>query len=236
MSASFSRLVAHAHDYPRALMAPGRTALGLVVALIACVFASTATAHIDVLPTEATEGEAERFTVRVPSERELATTEVRVTFPPQLIVYSVDPAPGWSARMLLRRDGRSRGVVFRGGRIPQDQFAEFGLLATPLETGTALWRSEQVYADGLVKPWTGPPEEPGEISGESAPEDPGPSSATVVSPAGAANAATAIVQASSDDRAPLWLAAIAVVIASAAAIAVGVLWAGRPARLPGDDE
>ena len=61
--------------------------------------AAQASAHVDVLPTEVAQGEPLEFTVRVPTERQLPTTRVRVEFPSQITVYSfAAPPPGWTMR------------------------------------------------------------------------------------------------------------------------------------------
>lgn len=206
----------------------------MLLLALAGALPAPALAHVDVLPTEAVVGQAERFTVRVPSERELDTVAVQMLFPDQITVYSVNPPPGWTARILYRPDRRTRGVVFRGGRIGQGEFEEFDLLGTPQQEGTAVWTARQTYADGVVKPWTGPPGDPGEASGESGPDDPGPASVTAVRVTEEAAAPSG----DTDDPgtpAATWLAVIAIVISAGAALGVGLLWSSRPARLPEDE-
>lgn len=206
---------------------------GLLAA--AALGAAPALGHVDVLPAEVSAGEAQLFTIRVPSERPLDTTAVQVLFPTQITVYSVKPVAGWTTRVLLRPDKRLRGVVFRGGRIGEGEFQEFEVLGTPQEAGTAVWRARQTYSDGVVKPWTGPPEKPGEVSAESGPDEPGPGSATTVRVAGEA-LDTSGGTTDSGSSAGIWLGVIAIAISSGAALAVGLLWSTRPARLPeGDD-
>jgi uncharacterized protein YcnI len=194
---------------------------------------ATAAAHVEVLPGAAQAGLAERFTVRVPSERAVDTVAVEVLFPEQIAVYAVQAAPGWRARVLYRPDRRMRGVVFRGGRIGEGEFEEFGLLGTPQAAGTAVWRARQTYADGVVKRWTGPPEEPGTGVPESGPDQPGPASATQIA-VGAGSAAPG--DGDSDSQAAIWLGIVAIGVAGGAAVGVGLLWATRPARLPEDEE
>lgn len=207
----------------------------LALAVVAFVGASSAVAHVDVLPSEVTAGEPERFTIRVPSERDLDTVSVQVLFPPQVTVYAVRPIAGWTAQILLRPDKRTRGVVFRGGRIGEGEFQEFDVLGTPQEAGTALWRTRQTYADGVVKPWTGPPEKPGEVSSESAPDAPGPASATTIRVSGEPLDSASEAD-PSGSSAGTWLGVIAIAISAIAVLGVGLLWSSRPARLPeGDD-
>lgn len=212
-----------------------RVACGVLAAVALCVTAAQASAHVDVLPTEAVAGAAERFTIRVPSERDVDTVSVRVEFPQQITVYSVKPSPGWTVQTLLRPDGRTRGVVFSGGRIGPGQFMEFDVLGTPFEEGTAVWRSFQRYRDGVVKRWTGPPEEPGAAAPETGPDEPGPAAATEVSAEGeAASPAASSGDGDGDSSAAVWLGVIAIAIAGAAALGVGLLWSSRPMRLPED--
>ena len=63
------------------------------------------------------------------------------------------------------------------------------MLATPFESGQAVWPVNQTYSDGKDKPWTGPPEEPGEASPETGPTDPGPAAAQTILEPGQAPAA-----------------------------------------------
>lgn len=214
-----------------------RVASGVMAAFALVVWAARASAHVDVLPTEAVAGAAERFTIRVPSERDVDTVSVRVEFPQQITVYSVKPSPGWTVQTLLRPDGRTRAVLFSGGRISPGQFMEFDVLGTPFEEGTAVWRSFQRYRDGVVKRWTGPPEEPGAAAPEASPDEPGPAAATEVSAEGDAAspaASSGSGDGEGDSSAAVWLGVIAIAIAAAAALGVGLLWSSRPMTLPED--
>lgn len=212
------------------------------MALVAAAWLATAgaaLAHVDVLPRSVAVGEATELTVRVPTERDVPTTRVRVDFPAQITVYSfADPPPGWRLTPLRRPDGRLRGVVYSGGRIGVGRYADFRMLGTPFEEGLAVWPSRQTYADGQVKPWTGPPELPGqEAAPESSPTAPGPAAAVEVVAAGSAPA-TAGGGGDGDDGSgtAIWLGVIAIGISLLAALAVGFLWSTRPARLPGDGD
>jgi uncharacterized protein YcnI len=216
-----------------------RATRALLAALaLTAVGAPQASAHVDVLPREAPPGEAREFVVRVPTEREIPTVRVEVLFPPQVTVFAFAPSPGWTRRELTARDGNLRGVVYSGGRIPPGEYQDFRFLATPFEEGTAIWRSRQTYADGAVKPWTGPPES-GAGSGESGPTVPGPAAATSISrrfAAGSAAPATAAPEGDGSSSAGIWLGVVAIAIAAASALGVGLLWSTRPARLPPDEE
>jgi hypothetical protein len=214
--------------------------VALVLALAAgLITVAPAAAHVDVLPREVAQGEAIQLTVRVPTERDVATTRVRVEIPPQITVYSFGPPPpGWKVVPVRGPDGRFRAVIFTGGSIAPARYADFTMLGTPFESGTAIWKVSQTYADGVVKPWTGPPEKPGEESAETGPAEPGPAAAvTVFDPGVAVGGVTGPPSSGDDDSGTaIWLGVIAIGISALAVVAVGFLWSTRPATLPSDDE
>jgi hypothetical protein len=132
-------------------------------------------------------------------------------------------------------------VVYSGGRIGVGRYQDFDFLGTPTRAGTAIWRARQTYADGKVKPWTGPPEAPGAVSKESGPTARGPAASTRILTAaeaaqgGSAGTSTGSGSGDSSD-AGVWLGVIAIAVAALAAVGTGLLWSTRPARLPGEDE
>lgn len=217
------------------MSAPVRTVAASLVLGLGLALAAQAGAHVEVLPARAEVDQAQEFTVRVPVERDLATTAVRVEFPAQVGVYSFrPPPPGFLIQILRRPDGRIRGVVYRG-RIPVAAYQSFQFLATPIEPGVALWRAYQTYADGAVKPWTQASEPGGEeAAGETGPTAPGPAAATSVVAVGELAAGEAREEDDGTDAAT-WLGLIAIAIAVMAALAAGLLWATRPMTLPPDD-
>lgn len=202
-------------------------------AAIGALAAGTATAHVEVLPAEATVNAVQEFVIRVPVEGAVATTRVRVTFPKQVVVVRFATSPGWSRRTVAAADGGIGGVVYEGGRARPDEYAEFRLLATPIEPGPALWKVEQTSADGTTKPWTGPPRDESDPGAESGPSTPGPAPATRFLPAPSAGTATA-----KDESSPagIWLGIVAIGIAAASLMGMGFLWSSRPMRLPPDGE
>lgn len=213
-----------------------RRALASVALVASLAAAAPAAAHVDVLPREVVQGEALQLTIRVPTERALPTTNVRVDFPAQITVYSfAAPPAGWRMRPLLATDGRFRGVVYSGGRIPVGQYADFNVLGTPFEAGDAVWKVRQTYSDGKVKPWTGPPQAADAVSSETGPTDPGPAALVKIAEPGQAVGPTAVTAASDDSDAAIWLGVIAIAISALSLLALGFLWSTRPARLPGDD-
>jgi uncharacterized protein YcnI len=214
-------------------------ALALLVTLAA---AGTASAHVDVLPTELVQDQSTELTIRVPNERTDAdTVRVRVGIPTQVTVYSIGPTPpGWKATAIRGANGKFATLVFSGGRIPPSRYADFTVLGTAFESGQAVWPVVQAYSDGKDKPWTGPPEKPGEESPETGPTAQGPAAAQTILQPGQAPATGAAGggggSGDDDSGTAIWLGVIAIGISALAVLATGFLWSTRPATLPTDDE
>ena len=208
----------------------------LLGALVCVVAAAPATAHVEVLPSEVERDTAVELIVRVPTERDLPTTGVRVEIPQQVTVYSfAEPPPGWTMRPVRGGDGRFRAVVYSGGRIGVGRYADFRMLGTPFGSGTAVWRARQTYADGSVKPWIAAPEAEGESTPETGPTDPGPAAAVSIVAPGALGAAGPVRTEDDGSGAGIWLGVIAIAISGLSLMALGFLWSTRPAKLPEDD-
>jgi uncharacterized protein YcnI len=144
-----------------------RTALFRVVALSAFLtlaVTSVASAHVRVLPEEVPAGTYEVFTVRVPTERDVPTTGVRVEVPEGFAISRVEPVPGWDYE-LEEEDGVVSAITWSGGEIGETEFQEFDVQGqTPQESGEYAWNAYQTYADGEVVEWTGPADSEEEAS------------------------------------------------------------------------
>ncbi|HET7481888.1 MAG TPA: YcnI family protein, partial [Actinomycetota bacterium] len=116
------------------LIAP--LAAGILVAM-----AIPAVAHVTIQPNEAISGSFSRFVVRVPTERDDAsTTKVELQLPP-LAFVSFQPKDGWTRKTTtvkfdepLEAFGQkiTEGVgtvTWSGGKIGPGEFDEFGFSA-----------------------------------------------------------------------------------------------------------
>jgi uncharacterized protein YcnI len=124
-------------------------------------YASVAEAHVTVWPKETTVGSWEKYTVRVPVEKNVNTIKVRVEFPQGVEVHSVMPVPGWNYQFEKGKDGKITAIVWTAtnGGIKPNEFMEFAFVAeNPKKPGTIAWKAEQTYADGSVVNWTGAPD------------------------------------------------------------------------------
>jgi periplasmic copper chaperone A len=140
---------------------------GAVMALIALT--QVAQAHVTIQPNEAPAGAFFRFVVRVPNERDVPTTKVRVEFPENLIFTSFQPKEGWTRKVKMKKldepieafgsqiDTVVDYVEWSGGSIAAGEFDEFGFsVRVPEEEGDLEFKAIQTYEGGEVVEWTGP--------------------------------------------------------------------------------
>jgi uncharacterized protein YcnI len=132
-------------------------ALGLVL-----TSAGVAGAHVRVYPSnDVTTTPAcgfTKFIVRVPTEKPIATTKLRVRLPASVTFVGVQPKANWHADFEAVK-GRVVAITWSGGRIAPREFDEFAFLAAgPVRGGqTVNWDAFQTYEDGSVVTWTGNP-------------------------------------------------------------------------------
>src|ERR687897_541321 len=114
---------------------------------------SVASAHVRVLPEEVHAGSFEVFTIRVPTERDIPTTGVRIEVPEGFTISRVEPVPGWDYE-LEEEAGVVSAIIWSGGEIEATEFQQFDVQGqTPEETGEYSWRAFQTYEDGSVVEW-----------------------------------------------------------------------------------
>jgi uncharacterized protein YcnI len=153
------------------------TLLAAAVAAGTLAVPAAAQAHVTLQPKAQTAGAYTVVNVRVPNERDDAsTTKVRVAFPDGIYSVSYAAQPGWKATIkrsplatpVQTADGpitqRVSSITFTGtgrglGRIAPSQFKEFPLsLKLPDQPGATLaFPSLQTYSGGEVVRWTGAP-------------------------------------------------------------------------------
>jgi uncharacterized protein YcnI len=132
-----------------ALAAVAASTIVLAVPLIAF-------AHAVVFPKVSTTGTFERYVLRVPNEKTVATTRVEIRFPAGVRVTSFEDVPGWQLEVLSDSAKHITGAVWTGTLAPQ-RFVEFPFsAANPKTEAQVAWPTLQTYADGEVVEWTGP--------------------------------------------------------------------------------
>jgi uncharacterized protein YcnI len=131
----------------------------IIPTVIALFFFSTlASAHVTVMPKTSTTGAWETYTVKVPVEKEMATTKITVKVPTGLEVMSYQPVPDWNYSTEKDAKGKVKTFTFEatGSGILPGQFQQFVFVAkNPDKTTKAAWDAFQYYKDGSVVEWTG---------------------------------------------------------------------------------
>ncbi|MEA2452125.1 MAG: hypothetical protein QOG04_835 [Actinomycetota bacterium] len=139
---------------------------GVLLAFVAMT--QVAQAHVTIQPNEAPAGAFFRFVIRVPNERDVPTTQIKVEFPENLIFTSFQPKEGWTRTVKMKKldepieafgseiDEVVGSVTFSGGSIGAGEFDEFGFsVRVPEEEGDLVFKAIQTYEGGEVVEWTG---------------------------------------------------------------------------------
>jgi uncharacterized protein YcnI len=130
-----------------------RFLLGTILAIVpsALLFA-----HITIWPKESAPGARERYTMRVPNEKQVATIRIEGEFPADLNVYDFEFKPGWKIDFKKDDKGKITGATWTGKIVPYE-FVEFGMLGlNPKEGASLTWKFVQFYEDGMKEEFTGP--------------------------------------------------------------------------------
>jgi hypothetical protein len=124
--------------------------------LIAALCWSVGLAHIRIFPAESIQGAREKYTMRVPNEKQVATIRIEGEFPKDLKIYDFEFKPGWEVNIKKDAEGRIVGATWIGTIRPYE-FVEFGMLGiNPQQGDTLIWKFVQYYADGKKEEFTGP--------------------------------------------------------------------------------
>lgn len=127
-----------------------------IVFLMWLLSMSAAAAHIRIFPTESTLGAREKYTMRVPNEKQVATIRIEGEFPSELKIYDFEFKPGWKVEIKRNAAGDIVGATWTGTIAPYE-FVEFGMLGINPKQGDKLsWKFVQYYADGKKEEFTGP--------------------------------------------------------------------------------
>ena len=125
-----------------------------ILTIIVLLTASLVEAHVTVWPQDSKAGAGERYTVRVPTEGKVTTTEVELEVPTDVRVSGVLVGGGFTYD--LRRDGDRIVAVTWKQDIKPGEYGEFVFFAVnPKTGGPVAWKVHQRYADGTSADWTG---------------------------------------------------------------------------------
>ncbi len=122
--------------------------------IIALVFvASPAAAHVTVWPQQSQAGGSERYTVRVPTEGQVATTSVELEVPADVTVTGV--LVGGAYTYDARRDGNRIVAITWKLEIKPAEIGEFVFFARNPKAEQISWKARQRFADGTSADWIG---------------------------------------------------------------------------------
>ena len=128
----------------------------LVRSAFALAYATLAFAHIRIAPTESVPGAREKYTMRIPNEKQVNTIRVEGEFPAGLQIYDFEFKPGWKIDFKKDESGKIVGATWTG-KVQPYEFVEFGMLGiNPKEETNLVWRFVQYYEDGTKEEFTGP--------------------------------------------------------------------------------
>jgi periplasmic copper chaperone A len=224
-----------------------KTPVALAAATLAAALAlpAVASAHVTVNPKEAPAAAFTLLDVRVPNERDSASTvKVEMQLPPGVVAVSYEPTPGWTVKVVKEKlakpiqtpDGPITEAVStitwtgdgKGeGQIDPDQFRDFPIsLQIPGKPGDVLtFKALQTYSNGEIVRWIGGPnsDEPAPTLTVTADDD--SAGAAAHTDTAAAAPATAASDDDSDGSDTLAIAALVVgalaLIGAIAALATG---------------
>lgn len=135
-----------------------RSIMLVLVMFLTLGFAGIASAHVTVQPKEAPAGSYQVFTVRVPSEKDAATTTVKVAIPDGVDVSRFEPKPEWTYEVEKNADGKMTTVTWKatGAGLGATEFGEFRMQGKVKDDAKELvWKAYQTYSDGEIVEWTG---------------------------------------------------------------------------------
>ncbi len=222
-------------------------AAGAVVAA-SLLAAGPAAAHVTI-PEPGEQGGFSLVTLRVPNERDDASTvtlEVQLPTDHPLGLVRVQPKPGWTVEVTTRTldepvvvFGEERTevvdtVTWTGGEIGVDQFDDFTLQVGPLpdDVDELVFPAIQTYSSGEEVAWIEPP-----VEGTEEPEHPAPVLALVAPADGGPTPTTEVAvdaEAASDggdDGGTDGVAVAALVVGIAAALLGGAAWVSGRRRV-----
>ncbi len=133
------------------------TAALMLAAVASLVAPSLLSGHAVVYPRSSNSGSFERYSIRVPNEKTVATTRVEIRFPAELRVTAFSDVPGWTLEVVTDSAKNITSAIWTG-TLPPQRFAEFPFVArNPKEGAQLVWPVFQTYADGERVEWTGAP-------------------------------------------------------------------------------
>lgn len=125
----------------------------VVIGVFVVFGASVAHAHVTVWPQQSQAGASERYTVRVPTEGQVATTSVELEVPADVTVSAVLVGGGYTYD--VRREGNRIVAITWKLEIKPGETGEFVFFARNPKADQVAWKARQRFADGTSADWVG---------------------------------------------------------------------------------
>ncbi|MBP2001586.1 uncharacterized protein YcnI [Paenibacillus shirakamiensis] len=128
------------------------------MAVGALLFAGVASAHVTVSPTTSEPKAYETYSIKIPVEKDVATTKIALKIPANADFKNYQPVPGWKVETTKDSAGKITNVTWTavGEGILAGQFQQFNFVAqNPAKDATLNWDAFQYYKDGTIVEWTG---------------------------------------------------------------------------------
>lgn len=122
-------------------------------AVFVALAVSVLSAHVTVAPRESQAGAEQRYTIRVPTEGQVATTSVELEVPADMTIIEVVQGDGYTFD--TRREGSRIVAITWKREIPPRQTAEFAFVARNPKSEQVAWKAHQRFADGTSADWVG---------------------------------------------------------------------------------
>lgn len=169
----------------------------ILASCTACIFVFTgvASAHVTVRPNTSTVGAWEKYTLRVPTEKNSPTEKVVLKVPDGVTFEQYEAVPGWSVTEQKGSNGSVKTITWTAVStgIAPGQFQEFSFVAqNPKSPKNIAWNAYQYYQDKSIVEWTGgeDSQSPHSVTGIMAASS--PSTPSIVPDANAKKSSTAV--------------------------------------------
>lgn len=123
------------------------------IAIFLVLGAGALDAHVTVWPRESRAGVGERYTVRVPTEGQVATVAVELEVPADVRISGVLVGAGFTYE--ARREGDRIVAITWKQEIKPGEIGEFVFFAANPKSGQIMWKARQRLADGTSNDWIG---------------------------------------------------------------------------------
>lgn len=130
-----------------------KTVLPLAAALLLSVAGAHATVRTETGLTESAAGKSETYRLNVPTEKEIATTQIRLVVPAGVVISRFQVTPGFTRTVKKDAAGLVTEVVWKGRVAPMEYARFFFQARNPAQAGELVWKVYQTYSDGSVVAW-----------------------------------------------------------------------------------